>query len=63
MNLGGISCIDGNDELVAADFNLRRLQTQLFGPPPESTTKNSKNNKSEKLEQNNDSNKPNSDEI
>ena len=40
MNLGGITYIDGDDELISADFNLRRLQTQLFGPPPEKVNTN-----------------------
>jgi hypothetical protein len=40
MNLGGITYIDGDDELISADFNLRRLQTQLFGPPPEKVNPN-----------------------
>ena len=40
MNLGGITYIDGDDELISADFNLRRLQTQLFGPPPEKDNPN-----------------------
>lgn len=40
MNLGGITYIDGNDELISADFNLRRLQTQLFGQPPEKVNPN-----------------------
>ena len=49
MNLGGISYIGGDDDLIKADFNLRKLQTQLFGPPPEKVSnENKKDNKYKK---------------
>ena len=56
MNLGGITYIDGDDELIKADFNLRRLQTQLFGPPPENTkgSKHKQNKKEHTKEESND---------